>query len=338
MYRLLWILLLLLFARSVIADDAKPRLAVLTDIGGDPDDQQSMIRLMVYSNEFNIRMLAASAAGTKGELKEAITRPDLIHEIVDGYGKVLPQLQKRAEGWPAVDHLKGCIVSGNKHRGREFIGDGHDTDASKRLVAEIDAATPEHPLNITVWGGQTDFAQALWRIRADRGAAELTKLQRQFRVYDINDQDDIAEWMRTEFPGMFYILASKPEGRDRRDGIYRGMYLTGDISTTSRQWVDENIRSTGPLGQLYPTRTWTDPNPHGSLKEGDTPSWFYFLQKGGNAPADPTKPGWGGRFEKQPDGWYRDVPFKPGFDPRTEVSRWRHDFQRDFAERMSWCR
>jgi hypothetical protein len=30
---------------------AKPRLVVLTDIGGDPDDQQSLIRLMLYSNE-----------------------------------------------------------------------------------------------------------------------------------------------------------------------------------------------------------------------------------------------------------------------------------------------
>ena len=36
-----------------------PRLAVLTDIGGDPDDQQSMIRLMVYANEFDIELLLA---------------------------------------------------------------------------------------------------------------------------------------------------------------------------------------------------------------------------------------------------------------------------------------
>jgi hypothetical protein len=36
----------------------RPRLAVLTDIGGDPDDQQSMIRLMVYANEFDIELLA----------------------------------------------------------------------------------------------------------------------------------------------------------------------------------------------------------------------------------------------------------------------------------------
>lgn len=339
MYRMSWILALVAVASSsILAGDHRPRLAVLTDIGGDPDDQQSMIRLMVYSKELNIRLLAATAAGTRGELKEAITRPDLIHEIVDGYGKVLPGLQRHAEGWPTAETLKGCIVSGNKHRGRDYVGDGHDSDASKRLIQEIDAATPDDPLNITIWGGQTDFAQALWRLRADRGAEQLKVLQHRFRVYDINDQDGIADWTRTEFPGMFYILASKPEGRDRRDGIYRGMYLTGDISTTSREWVDQNIRSTGPLGELYPTKTWTDPNPHGCLKEGDTPAWFFFLPQGGNDPNDPTKPGWGGRFERQTDGWFRDVPFTKDFDPRTEVSRWRPDFQKDFAMRMSWCR
>ena len=36
----------------------------------------------------------------------------------------------------------------------------------------------------------------------------------------------------------------------------------------------------GPLGALYPTSTWTAPNPHGTLKEGDTPSWLYFLPVG----------------------------------------------------------
>src|SRR5690242_2225619 len=40
----------------------RPRLAVLTDIGGDPDDQQSMIRLMVYANEFDLELLLASAS------------------------------------------------------------------------------------------------------------------------------------------------------------------------------------------------------------------------------------------------------------------------------------
>src|SRR5688572_794604 len=61
----------------------RPRLVVLTDIGGDPDDQQSMIRLMLYSNEFEVEGLIASASGTPGELTEQITKPELIREIVE---------------------------------------------------------------------------------------------------------------------------------------------------------------------------------------------------------------------------------------------------------------
>jgi hypothetical protein len=157
------------------------------------------------------------------------------------------------------------------------------------------------------------------------------------RVYDIGDQDKIADWMRTEFPGMFYILASAPAGRDKRQGTFRGMYLTGDESLTSREWIDRHVRSQGPLGALYPTKTWTAPNPHSCLKEGDTPSWFFFLPRGGNNPADPAKPGWGGQFRRASDGWFRDLPAEEVKDPRETVSRWRPEFQADFARRMAWC-
>ena len=144
--------------------------------------------------------------------------------------------------------------------------------------------------------------------------------------------------MRAEFPGMFYILSKAPAGRDRREGTFRGMYLGGDMALTSRVWIDANVRNTGPLGALYPIKTSTAPNPHACLKEGDTPSWFFFLPAGGNDPADPSKPGWGGTYQLAPDGWYRDLPAEDGVDPRESVSRWRADFQRDFARRMGWCK
>ena len=125
--------------------------------------------------------------------------------------------------------------------------------------------------------------------------------------------------------------------RDKREGTYRGMYLTGDESLTSREWIKRHVHSAGPLGELYPTKTSTAPNSHGCMKEGDTPSWFFFLPLGGNDPRDPSQPGWGGRYERQADGWYRDVSRQPGVDPRESVSRWRADFQADFARRLKWC-
>ncbi len=322
---------------NAIADD-RPRLAVLTDIGGDPDDRQSMIRLMIYANEFRIEALIASAAGTRGELKTSVTRPELIHEIVDAYEIVRPALEKHATGWPTARSLKSVIKSGNRFRERAHLGEGHDTEASRHLIERIDAASPNDRLNISIWGGQTDLAQALWRVKTDRGAEGLAEFVRKFRVYDIADQDGIASWMLSEFPGMFYILSKAPRGRDGREATFRGMYLTGDESLTSHAWIESNVLKSGPLGALYPTRTFTAPNPHGCLKEGDTPSWFFFLRTGGNDPDAPEKPGWGGQFEKRPDGSYGDLPKLDGQDPRTTVSRWRPAFQADFARRMAWCR
>ncbi len=336
MKRAYFLIAVLLFAMPA-GFAQRPRLAVLTDIGGDPDDTQSLIRLMVYANEFELEAIIASASGTRGELDRAITRPDLILQIIDAYSQVLPNLRRKADGWPDAEELRQRVHSGNPNRGRDHVGGNHDTAGSRVLVERIDSGSAERPLNIAIWGGQTDLAQALWRVKHERGEEDLSQFTTRFRVYDINDQDGIADWMRKEFPAMQYVLAMAPQHSDKRLGTYRGMYLTGDESLTSRDWVEENVRSRGPLGACYPTKTWTAPNPHACLKEGDTPSWFFFLPRGGNHPDDPTKPGWGGQFARQPDGWYRDLSASESFDPRTTVSRWRKQFQADFATRMQWC-
>src|SRR6266481_4198737 len=140
----------------------RPRLAVLTDIGGDPDDQQSLIRLMVYTNEFEIDAIIATASGTPGELKKAVTRPDLILDTINAYESVLPNLEKHATGWPKPDQLRKCVKSGNPMRGRDHIGDEHDTPGSRFLIERIDNGSEQRPLNVAIWGGQTDLAQALW--------------------------------------------------------------------------------------------------------------------------------------------------------------------------------
>jgi hypothetical protein len=108
--------------------------------------------------------------------------------------------------------------------------------------------------------------------------------------------------MHAEFPGMFYLIARAVPGRPKEEATFRGMYLTGDETLTSREWIEANVRSRSPLGALYPIKTYTEPNPHTCMKEGDAPSWLFFLPLGGNDPRDPTKPGWGGRYQLRADG------------------------------------
>jgi len=329
---------LLLLLAVFAAAQPRPRLFITTDIGGDPDDTQSLIRLLVYSNEFELAGLVASASGTPGELKEAIVRPDLIEELVQAYGEVAANLQRHDPHYPSADALLSLIKRGNPQRGWEHVGEGHDTEGSDWIIAAVDR--DERPLNIAVWGGQTDLAQALWRVKHERSKKAYRRFIGKLRVYDIADQDGIFSQIRAEHSGLFYILNKAPEGQDKRNAVFRGMYLGGDESLTSLDWLNAHvIEGHGPLGARYPQKTWTAPNPHGVMKEGDTPSWFYFLPNGLQDPGRPEYGGWGGRFRQTAASYYADAvdQIEDARDARTTVWRWRPDFQRAFAARMDRC-
>ncbi len=321
------------------ANDQRPRLIITTDIGGDPDDQQSLIRLLTYANEFEIEGLIASASGTPGELRQKIVQPQLIRRVVEAYGQVRDNLALHAPGYPAAAQLLERIQPGNPERGEGAIGPEHDTTASRWIIHVVDRPDPR-PVYIAIWGGQTDLAQALWRVRHDRDEAALAAFIAKLRVYDIADQDGLQPWIFKNFPNLFYVLASAEPGQDKRNGAFRGMYLSGDEALTSKAWLDMHVRrSHGPLGELYPNATWTEPNPHVALKEGDTPSWFYFLPVGLSAPDHPEWGSWGGRFQHKQHGLYRDARDSVNgvTDARATVWRWRPAFQADFQARMDWC-
>lgn len=318
--------------------DEKPKLIVTTDIGGDPDDTQSLVRLLLYSNDLDLCGIIASASGTRGELGVDTIQPGRIHALIDAYEMVWSNLVKHNAQYPTASYLRSIVKEGNPRRGLQSIGENHDTEASRWIIEQVDIS--DEIINIAIWGGQTDVVQALWRVRNDRSKAEYLDFIEGIRIFDINDQDGIYPYIREEFPGLFYILAKAPEGVDKREGAYRGMYLGGDESLTSEEWINTYVKKDhGPLGALYPMKTWTAPNPHGVMKEGDTPSWFFTLQTGLQDPDHPKWGGWGGRYEPSENAFYRDGEDFAGseFHARASVYRWRPFFQADFARRMDQC-
>ena len=79
-----------------------PRVLVMTDIANEPDDQMSLVRFLVYSNQFDVEGLVAT---TSTWMKDKV-RPDVIHTVLDAYEKVQPNLLKHAPGFPTAGALR----------------------------------------------------------------------------------------------------------------------------------------------------------------------------------------------------------------------------------------
>jgi hypothetical protein len=196
---LLW--LALVFFAAVVAAE-KPRVFVLTDIENEPDDAQSMVRFLTYSNQFDVEALVATTSVHQRN-KTAAWR---IREIVEAYGKVQANLNLHEPGYPTVDYLRSLIDEGPALYGMDAVGAGHDSSASERLIRSVDRDDPR-PLWVPVWGGPNVLAQALYKVQATRSPAELAKFVAKLRVYAVSDQDNSGPWIRKTFPALFYICS-----------------------------------------------------------------------------------------------------------------------------------
>lgn len=321
---------------SGIADAQQPvRLVVMTDIGGDPDDQQSLVRLLVHADQFELEGLLTSSRLEHGQ----DTRPELIYEQLAAYAKVYPNLLKHSKKFPLPDSLRKIVQDGQGDQ--EKMGEGHDTPASEWLIRVVDK--PDlRPVWVAVWGGQRELAQALWKVKSTRSPAEAEAFVRKLRVYVIENQDGHERWILKQFPALFMIssgyvnLGFPLSPRIREYSAYRGMYMTGDETLVGSGWVQAHIKGReNPLAAGYPL----DGGGVKGLKEGDTPSFLGWLPNGLNIPERPDWGGFGGRFRRLRTDLFTDiVDFQDGvWNERLSVSRWRPFFQNDFAARLDWC-
>lgn len=105
------IFVLILFVPIFTMAQEKHRLIVLTDIEADPDDSQSLVRLLLYSNQIDIEGLIAT---TSTHQKERVA-PETIHRILEAYNKVQPNLVKHEAGFPSAKQLHSLVVSNQWH-------------------------------------------------------------------------------------------------------------------------------------------------------------------------------------------------------------------------------
>lgn len=325
----------------------KPRLVVLTDISTwEPDDMESMVRLMVHADMFEIEGLVV----TTGWSMETVTTAfiDLVHDAVDAYEKDLPNLLHRSgqEGhsfddsfqkigyWPSPDYLRDRTVFGSLNRGAVYIGPDNDSDGS-RLIIDVVDEDDDRPVWVTVWGGGNTLAQAIWRVQQERSDTELSAFLHKLRVYTITDQDrhydgsedynvSSHQWMRDAFEDDLLFIW------DECAWSYQN-------NTGKANWAEyeTHIQNHGNLGSVYPIYVYG--------VEGDTPAFLHVMPTGLNDPNLPGQGGWGGYFE-----WslgadeltyaYTNQPGTPA--NRTCTTYEKHFYPatfNNFAARMDWA-
>lgn len=337
------------FSAAPLPTSDKARVFVLTDISNEPDDEESLVRFLVYANEYDIEGLVAT---TSTWLRQN-PREDLIRRQLAAYAQVQPNLLLHAPDFPSAEQLAAVTATGQPGYGLAHVGPDKSTPGSRLLVSAIEKSDPR-PLWISVWGGANTLAQALLDLRASRSPADLDAAISRLRVYGISDQDDSGSWIRREFPDLFYIVS--PSTQDEKE-YWRATWtgISGDrfyrnapglhADLVDNPWLAKNIiHHHGPLGALYP--------PFAYIMEGDTPSFLGLIRNGLGWTESPAYGGWGGRYvlyrahgETRPiwtnNATSRDTVTLP--DGRTDTSdpatiwRWREHFQNDFAARMDWC-
>ncbi|MEC8830864.1 MAG: nucleoside hydrolase-like domain-containing protein, partial [Bacteroidota bacterium] len=178
-------LLCILFSRNAIAqspnEPVKPRIIVTAD--PELDDNNSLIRFLLYSTDMNIEGLIYASSGYhwKGDGKgtkwfvpgreydrfkmdicpcESWRWNDderFIHDVVEAYAKVYGNLTVHHPDYPTPDYLKSKIRMGNI----EFDGDFSKDTPGSELIKSLIMDNEPGPLFITAWGGQSTIARAL---------------------------------------------------------------------------------------------------------------------------------------------------------------------------------
>ncbi|ORY69631.1 uncharacterized protein BCR38DRAFT_463166 [Pseudomassariella vexata] len=316
---------------------SKPRVFILSDILNEPDDSESLVRLLLYTDQLDIRGLVAT---TSTWLRNA-THPEEMHKIVSAYGKVQAKLNKHVHPdypFPPVEDLLDKISSGPAVYGWPALSEPLSPGA-ELLIQRLNESTS--PLYLSAWGGVNTLAQALQHMSNTLSPEESAALRKRLRVYTISDQDNTADWIRGTYPDIRYT-ASIHAMNMYTTGTWTGIsfdYGTAvDFSIVSNPWLAENIQL-GELGAMYPELAF--------LMEGDTPSFLYLLQNGLGDREHMDWGSWGGRYglvnlDVDNQHYVDTIDRVIGADgklyntPSASIWRWRTAFQNDFASRMQW--
>jgi hypothetical protein len=273
MKKLIFLFSILFFSFLIMAQKpvpVRPRILISTDIGGtDPDDNQSMIHFLMYSNLFNTEGVISSPSYGHG------TKQNIL-DMIALYEKDLPKLQKHSRGFPSPEALRAICKQG-RQGAAPYTGYTSATEGSEWIV-KCARKKSGHPLWVLVWGGLDDLAQALHDAPDIRNKIKVYWIGGPNKKWSANSYAYIVE----HFPDLWFI-----EVNSSYYGFFSNNGMPDSVKTTN--YYNQYIRGAGNMGKDFINYYG------GNVKMGDTPSLLYMMD---GDPNNPLKESWGGSFEK----------------------------------------
>jgi hypothetical protein len=309
-------------AEPMITVSPKLRVIIETDAGGDPDDEASLVRFLLYSNEWDVEGIIADRPRTNNQGTR--TGLELCRKILRAYGDCLPNLQRHKPDYPSHDALERVTVAGY-----DDVADGEN------LILAALRKDDSRPIWFANWGSDSgttsSMKRALDRLRRDVPPEEYKLLVSRIRV------TRNAEKLGDHCYGIgLFVDTRNPNGWYRQWARLTNPAIKFDLK--------RYVTSVGPLGACYP-----------APKEGDSLAFIYLIPTGLSDPDEPTWGGWAGRYSpltaavqssdgkmgpKPREGFYWadatdvDSMGKPSRD--QTLARWAVAIQNDFRARMQW--
>jgi len=305
----------------------KPRVIATTD--GEIDDRCTMIRFLLYANEWEILGIIHSSskfhwAGDETHKEKGWAPVEWLDRQLDAYEEVYANLKEHDAGYPTPDYLRSQVFVGNI----AYQGDMSKTTPGSNRIVEVLLDHDQSPVWLQAWGGSNTIARALKTIQEEH-PDKIENVSRKAHLFLIAKQDNtLATYIRPEWPALQVLLSDWPS-------FEAIAYPWTKIMPKElqryfdRDWMTANIlESHGPLCAMYEAAD-------GAFRsEGDTPSFFHVIPTGLRSHEHPAYGGWGGRFAPSKGIW-KSVDERGA--PTHSILRWAVDFQNDWAARADWC-
>jgi hypothetical protein len=308
------------------------------------DDDNSLIRLLHYANEFDLKAIVVTNQLPDFNAYSSVPW-DRTQQVINAYDQIDEQLRLHDSSFPTASYLRGITKKGHGALTIAFlnasdtfwgyIGDGNNSSGlpkdseGSNYLQQVFADPDPRPLYVGMWGGSVTFIQALYRYAQKHSASELSALMKKLYLYNILVQDITLDYV----VDMARLKSDTCYGdRVSSSGLSRPI-PAANLLDTWHFWdyinvmKDYEVKGNGALSNLYD-----------GGGEGDTPAllWLLSAGRGLNDPRIPAHGSWGNMFLSANNSALPALHTTCSVN-KNELTRWVTDAKADFLARLKWA-